>query len=244
MRRARARGGAAESALLSSLDPAASLARFRELGLDGNPFRELGPRSALAWIEERGPSPGELIASGASCVQILGAAGSGKTSLLAETARRLESLGWRVARRFLAADHDGAWPAIDESVTAFALDEGQRLDRSGRASARAWLEPGGRRLICATHEDLSRSFGRDIATFRLEPASALDVSRLFSARLAAAGGDPSRFELTRDAARRLAVDCAGSLRAVVERLHRVFECLPADRKRVVIDERLLKRTCG
>jgi hypothetical protein len=123
-----------------------------------------------------------------------------------------------------------------------AIDEAQRLDRRGRARARAWLDVGERRLLCATHEDLSRSFPGDTTTFRLEPTNAQEVARVFAARVVAAGADAARFELTPGAARRLVLDAAGSVRGVVERLSRLFESLPADLVRVVIDERLVKRT--
>ncbi len=223
--------------------PAANLERFRAMGLDGNPFRDLraaaAVRAFVASAPGAGPSVAAVADSSARFVQVIGAPGRGKSLFLAAVVRELEGRGLACLKRFLPPN-GASFEEPGDGIDVCVLDEAQRLDRRGRRALREWVDAGDRRMIVATHEDLSRSLGSDLETWQLAPVDGPQVEAVFRRRIELAGGDTERFRLQSRTARRLAAESDGSLRQVVELLYRVFESLDASRE-VTIDDKIVAR---
>jgi len=225
-------------------DHRASLERFVRMGLGGNPFRVVPPGEVASLYEplapSRGPRADGIAASSARFVQIIGAEGRGKSTLLSAIQPLLEEQGLTCERRFLPPDHDGRFDAPRDAAAVLLIDEAQRLRRKSRLAARSWLEVGDRRLIVTTHEDLHRTFGDESETVELPDADAEIVDRVFRRRIVTSGGDADLIRLTPGAARWLAQASGGSLRWVERFCYELFQHIEAS-PRILIDERSLRR---
>lgn len=158
---------------------------FHALGLRGNPFRAL---TDAEWADVAVLRESFVAALDSdSHVQILGPAGSGKTTALLGMAERLTRDGRRVAYEYLPEGrHRFRTPLADLDV--FALDEAQRLDQWQRWRLLRLLRRRGRslRLLLATHEDLTPLFARHhlpLRTTHADRITAADLAAILERRL-------------------------------------------------------------
>jgi hypothetical protein len=209
---------------------------FHRFGYTTNPFRVLVEEE---WAEVAlVPAPVQaLLAGGAYHLQVLGAAGRGKSTTLAALAARFRAQGQHVAAEYLPVGERRFRTPLDLPHTdVFCLDEAQRLCRSERRRLRqaARAHPGPR-LVLGSHEDLARFFaemGIALATVRLDgsqdESGAGHLRAIIERRLAyfALVGVPdhARLSLAPDAYAWL-WDAFGSDRRGAERLlYEAFQC--------------------
>ena len=157
---------------------------FRQLGLRCNPFRRLTDEesAAVAVI------PGKLLdalESGAH-IQVLGAAGHGKTTCLLGIAARLAEEGEGAAYEYLAAQQNRYRTRL-EGLDGFLLDEAQRLTRRERARLLAERNLSrGLRIVVGTHEDLTALFAArrlPLLTVSLDSVTAAHVAAVVDRRI-------------------------------------------------------------
>jgi len=198
---------------------------FHALGLCGNPFRALTDEewADVAVLRE------SLVAALASDshVQILGPAGSGKTTALLGMADRLARDGLRVAYEYIPEGRHRFTTRLAD-LDAFALDEAQRLDRWQRWRLLRRLRRSGRslRLLVATHEDLTPLFARHNQPLRTTYADRLteaDLAAILDRRLRrfAIGGEAA-IAFAPDATRWLHLSFGSDLRRLTHFLYEVF----------------------
>jgi len=157
---------------------------FRQLGLRCNPFRRLTDEESAAV----GVVPGKLLdalESGAH-IQVLGAAGRGKTTCLLGIAARLAEEGKATAYEYLAAQQNRFRTRL-EDLDGFLLDEAQRLPRRERARLVAERNLSrGLRIVVGTHEDLTTLFAAHrlpLLTVSLDSVTAAHVAAVVDRRI-------------------------------------------------------------
>jgi hypothetical protein len=213
------------------------------MGLSGNPFRVVPPDEIPELYamppDGQGPRADEIARSSVRCVQILGEAGFGKSTLLATICALLEDEGLLCERLYLPPDHDGVFVEPADGIDVYLIDEAQRLTKKARRAARLWLDDGARRLIVTTHEDLRRAFGDELESFEIPKADAAAIERVFRRRIEFSGGDPEAIRLTLRGARWLESESGGCLRVVENLCYELFQTLDAAQA-IVIDDKLLR----
>lgn len=140
---------------------------FHRLGYRRNPFGALTPAE---WADVAVPAPAAAaLARGRGHGQILGPAGSGKTSSLIWLQAYFAGQGERAVYEYIPEGQD--WFVTDVAdVAVFLLDEAQRLHGRQRRRLRRLVADGRFRLFMGAHEDMARFFGAagvDLATVQL-----------------------------------------------------------------------------
>jgi replication-associated recombination protein RarA len=203
---------------------------FHALGLRGNPFRALTD-DEWADVAILGESFAAALDRDAH-VQILGPAGSGKTTALLGAVDRLTRDGRRVAYEYIPAGRH-RFTTRTADLDVFALDEAQRLDRWQRWRLLRLLcrSRQSLRLLLATHEDLTPLFARhrlQLATTHADRVAEADLAAILDRRLRrfAIGGESS-IAFAPDAVRWLGESFGSDLRRLMHFLYEVFERLTA-----------------
>ncbi|MBI5303729.1 MAG: hypothetical protein HY868_16455 [Chloroflexi bacterium] len=209
---------------------------FHALGLQCNPFRALTddewadiavlPDAFIATIERDNAH-----------VQILGARGFGKTTMLLALAARFKRAGKRVAYEY-RAEGQSRFTTDADSLDVFLLDEAQRL--GSRERNRLLGAASHTRLVLGTHTDFTREFARHglpLTALRLEPATAAHLAAILQTRLDYfARGESRAITFTPDAIQFLSQRFGGDLRALDHFLYDVFQRL--ERAEPITAERL------
>jgi hypothetical protein len=198
------------------------------MGYRSNPFRSLTPQewSDLAMLPEGLSS---LIDSPPPLLQILGAQGAGKTSVLLALERTLHDQGWYVTYEYLPPGSNQVQSDLTQ-LQVYLLDEAQRL--SPRATQRLFarmhpIRGTARHLVFSTHEDLSRytaKMGLPMETFHLGQHSRNFTLSLIERRLGYF--ERSGFRGTRivpDALDLLISACGSDLRKLEGLLYEVYQ---------------------
>jgi hypothetical protein len=200
---------------------------FEALGYKCNPFRALTDEE---WSQVALVPPAALAAAQAGHLQILGARGYGKTTLLLGLGAHFRRAGVVAAYEYLAEGQTGFSTQL-EGLELFLLDEAQRLSAHERRRLLAALgqAEGRPRLILSTHADLASLFAAPrlpLATYRLEAASEDRLRAVLERRLAffALPGKPG-VSLEAGALRYLHDTFGGDLRAVEHYLYEAFQQL-------------------
>ena len=186
---------------------------FSHLNLRRNPFGALDrmTRAELAVVPAIEVGENEV-------VQFMGQAGRGKTTHLLALHLRWPGSVYEYIPEGSDRYHTRSLPAV-----GFLLDEAQRLPprRLRRMFARA------RRLVLATHEDVSRYSRRPVRTIEIAGLSAAKLNAIAEARIESARRAPGPIpRLSADACERLVQLHGDDLRAIEYHLYGVFQELP------------------
>ena len=199
---------------------------FQRIGFECNPFRSLTreevPRLAIIPEEVK-----NVCWESAEHLQILGAAGRGKTTLLLGLCA---GKYWddQVPGYEYLGEGAQSYQTDIRKVDVFLLDEAQRLDRS---SFHRLITKGneGTRLIFSSHRDLSNEFRRDGLNLRsvvIETPSRVQIRDILFKRLFYFSlGDSPKVDFTGDAIDFLYQTFGSDIRAMMDLLYEVFQDL-------------------
>ncbi len=215
---------------------------FQRLGLERNPFCALDEAewSYQAWLH---PQLEKYLKNLKSIIQILGDAGTGKTSALLALKRELEQRGRKVSYIYLPPDQRPPRFSIEEN-TVLLVDEIERLPtRKRQALIRSALSDNatGLRLAFSSHLNLQLELPGlapdQLPTLPLPSITSTQLETLLNDRIRAV----SRSEtlpvwVTHSAAEELLKRYLGDLRSVERVLYDLFQVLDevgaVDRSRI------------
>ncbi len=196
---------------------------FHALGFRGNPFRALtdeewAETAILPAVVTEALPKGEHL-------QIMGSAGSGKTTTLLALQRHFQERGLRTAYEYLP---DGATTCRTDprSLEVFLLDEAQRLSRGARTRLISAVRASGTRLVLGTHRDLSACFAAEmpVTTVLLVVPSPARLRQILHRRMAFFALHPGAAPpISDDALETLLRACGGNLRAMEHGLYEAFQ---------------------
>lgn len=200
---------------------------FEKLGLRSNPFRALTDKE-WADIAVLPASVTKALERSGQQIQILGAMGRGKSTLLRGLTAQLQERAEKVVYEYIPLGKRCFLTQI-RGLTTFVLDEAQRLwfweKRRLFGMSRRWNT----RVIISSHEDLTHHFNHyqlAVTTIILDSTDADYVETILSKRLAYfALKEPSPLQFTPEAIAYL-LKCFGSnLRSMEYFLYEVFQRL-------------------
>jgi len=202
---------------------------FRRLGFRCNPFRR---PTAEEWAS-LAVLPGGLLEAvrGGGHVQVIGDAGTGKSTCLRGLAARFAGEGRRAGYECLAAGQRRPATRVG-GLEVLLLDEAQRLTRRERSGLLEGLAAGrGRpRMVLGVHEDLTPLFaryGQPLLTVRLGRCPPSHAVAVLSRRLSYfALDDPPATAFSAEAAGYLCAALDGNLRRIDDFLYEFFQALP------------------
>lgn len=198
---------------------------FHALGLQSNPFRAL---TDPEWADIVILPPALLDLAGQNThLQILGPAGSGKTSALLGLAAHLRRAGQSPVYAYLPAGQ-ATFTSPPPATPVFLLDEAQRLNHRERRRLLTLTA----RLIIAAHVDLAAAFtrvGQPLTTVSLGPLDSQTLQAQLEKRLAYFARPETtgpRFSFSPAAVAYLQTASAGDLRFIQFWLYEFFQRLP------------------
>jgi hypothetical protein len=199
---------------------------FQRIGFECNPFRALNreevPRLAIIPEEIK-----NVCWESAEHLQILGAAGTGKTTLLLGICGGEYWDGQAPGYEYLA-EGDQSYQTDMQAIDVFLLDEAQRLDRSSLHRLKNSANEG-TRLIFSSHRDLSNEFRRDGLNLRsvvIETPSRVQIRDILLKRLVYFSlGDSPKLDFTGDAIDFLYQTFGSDIRSMMDLLYEVFQDL-------------------
>ncbi len=210
---------------------------FPDIGFQCNPFRAM---TREEWIRAAiiPETVRRAIAAGGH-IQLLGDAGSGKTSSLLALGDQFRIAGMRSRYEYIPRK-EKSYRTKTDGVEIFLLDEAQRLSRGGFLSSNEMARlldaaKNGVRLILGTHEDLSgafRSRGISPVTVTLAAPAAEELALLLQRRLNQFSLKPIHTKFSPEAADWLRSEFGANLRTMEYFLYDYFQ---AERPEGLID---------
>ncbi len=199
---------------------------FQRLGFVCNPFRSL-TREEVPWLAVIPEYVKEVCRNSEDHLQILGAAGRGKTTLLLGICGG-DFLGDQVPGYEYLGEDAYSYQTDIRGIDVFLLDEAQRLDTP---SLHRLITEGneGIRLIFSSHRDLSNEFrrgDRNLGSVVIENPSRVQIRDIIVKRLEFFSlGDSPKVDLTGDGVDFLHHHFGSDMRAMMDMLYEVFQDL-------------------
>lgn len=199
---------------------------FRPLGYRRNPFGALTDSewAAIAVVPE---VVATAVADDDVHVQLIGPAGSGKTTILRRLSRQLQQPDRHVVYEYLP-DGQRHFLTPLQPLDVFLLDEAQRLSWWQRRRWLNWVQYGNRRTIFSSHQDLGAHFARralPLVTFRVDRLVTAESVRVMLMRRLAhfALEESERITLSEDAVHFLYQTFGAELREMAYFLYEVWQ---------------------
>ena len=201
---------------------------FPDIGFLCNPFRAM---TREEWIRAAIiPETVRRAITAGGHIQLLGDAGSGKTSSLLALDDQFRKAGMRSGYEYLPPKEKSCRTKT-EGLEIFLLDEAQRLSKGGILSSNEMARlldaaKNGVRLILGTHEDLSgvfRSRGISPVTVTLATPAAEELALLLQRRLNLFSPKPIHTKFSPEAADWLRSEFGANLRTMEYFLYDFFQ---------------------
>ncbi len=203
--------------------------RWRQLGLQGNPFNTLTVEEEIGVLDHLEPQARQIAPlaqrPGFSALVIQAPRGWGKSTLLRLWQQELSDRGIAWHHQVLRPG-DRLQPLGD--VPWLLLDEAQRLSRADRRRLVRWLRAPGHRLVATTHERLHSWLPGNVVQWSLRGPTRQGLHRWYAWRLERAGAQPGQFQLTDEAACWLLRRWAGNLHDILRVLYYLFQTAPVE----------------
>jgi chromosomal replication initiation ATPase DnaA len=201
---------------------------FPDIGFQCNPFRAM---TREEWIRAAiiPETVGRAIAAGGH-IQLLGDAGSGKTSSLLALGDQFRMAGIRNAYEYIPRT-EKSYRTSTDGLEIFLLDEAQRLSKGGFLSGNEMARlldaaKNGVRHILGTHEDLSPAFrarGLSLLTVPLSTPGAEELAGILRRRLNLFSLEPNHTKFSPEAADWLRSEFGSNLRMMEYFLYDYFQ---------------------